>query len=43
MMNSPRADKSKVATTTQEMSILLNQLAEIKGGYFRKFDFVDTQ
>ena len=32
-----RVGKYKVATTTPKMSILLNQLADIKVGYFGRF------
>ena len=39
----PHAGKSKVATTTQKMSILFNQSEYIKVGYFGKFEFVDSQ
>ena len=38
-----RANKSIVATTTPKMSILFNQLEDIKVGYFGHFEFVDSQ
>ena len=34
---------SNVANTTPKMSILFNQLADIKVGYFGKFELVDIQ
>ena len=39
----PHARKSRVATTTPKMSILLNQSEDIEAGYFRNFGFVDIQ
>ena len=40
---SPCEGKSKVATTTPKMSILFNDLADIKVGYVGKIEFVDSQ
>ena len=39
----PCARKYRVYTTTPKMSILFNQSAYIKVGYFGKFEFVDIQ
>ena len=39
----PHAINSKVDTTTPKMSILFNQLTDIKDGYFGKFESVDSQ
>ena len=39
----PRAVKSKVANTTQKLSVLFNQSLDIKVGYFGNFEFVDSQ
>ena len=41
--NSPCAIKSKVAITETKKSLLFNQSADIKVGYFGKFEFVDSQ
>ena len=35
--------KSRVATTTPKISILFNQLEDIKVGYFGSFEFLDIQ
>ena len=37
------ASKYKVATTTLKISILFNQSADIKVGFFGKFEFVESQ
>ena len=39
----PCLSKSKVATTTRKMSILLNQSEDIKVGHFGIIEFVDRQ
>ena len=38
-----RISKSRVATTTPKISILFNQLEDIKVGYFGIFEFLDIK